>query len=239
MTASLAAEFSQPLHATGRNIARRSRPRPHERAADGAPRNWTGTMAALTRPPDRTEGQPGEACPPVSPPGVIGGAVIQAARCSAGLTRRRLARMLAVSSGAVRGWENGSCPLFCVRHDELCRLAAVLDQAGATVGCDVGELVLASQCDLLVTGMLRGFEDYAEVPPVDEDGAAGDAARDLLRWTLTGAVPERYRSSAPAGPLLARQDRVTFATIARDLNAGSHGDRLASYGAALAALTTG
>jgi hypothetical protein len=38
---------------------------------------------------------------------------------------------------------------------------------------------------------------------------------------------------------LATQDQVTFTTIARQLNAGSHGDRLASYGAALTALTTG
>jgi transcriptional regulator with XRE-family HTH domain len=239
MTASLAAEFSHPLHATGMNVARRPRPGTPERDTHSSPRNWRATMAALTRSPDRIEGQAGEAFPPLSPPGVIGGAVIQAARRSAGLTRRRLARMLTISSSTVRNWEDGSCPLFCVRYDELCHLAAVLDRAGATVGCDVGELMLVSRSDLMMTGMLRGFEDYAEVPPVDEDGADGEAARNLLRWALTGAVPDRYRPFAPAGPLLTRQDRLTFITIARDLNAGSHGDRLASYGAALAALTLG
>jgi transcriptional regulator with XRE-family HTH domain len=230
MTASLADGLSYPLQTT--MITHRSGP-----AADSEPRNWRNLMAAVTKSPDRTGNRTGEALP-VSPPGLIGGAVTKAARRSAGLTRRRLARMLTASLSSVRDWENGACPLFCVSYDRLCHLAATLDEAGATVGREAGELVLVSQCDLLVTGMLRGFEDYAEVPPVDEDGAEGDAARDLLRWALTGVPPERYRPWVPAGPLLARQDLIAFAALARDLNAGSHGDRLADYGAALTALTT-
>ena len=70
-----------------------------------------------------------------------------------------------------------------------------------------GQLMLASQCDLLIVGMLRGFEDYAEVPPVDEDSAEGEAARDLLRWALVGVPPGRYETFAPARPLLATHDR--------------------------------
>ena len=90
-----------------------------------------------------------------------------------------------------------------------------------------------------MTGMLREFEDYAEVPPVDVEGAEGEAARDLLRWALSGFAPERYRPWAPSGPLLARQDVIAFTALARNLNAGSHGDQLASYGAALTVLSTG
>jgi hypothetical protein len=87
--------------------------------------------------------------------------------------------------------------------------------------CDVAELVLTSQCDLLLTGMLQGFEDYAEVPPVDEDSAEGEAARDLLRWALAGVLPERYRPFAPARPLLAAQNQNALVALTRELSAGS------------------
>ena len=111
--------------------------------------------------------------------------------------------MLTISPGAVRGWEDGTDPLFSVSYDQLRHLASALDEADAKVGHEIGDLVLASQCDLLMTGMLREFEDYAEVPPVDLDGAESEAARDLLRWALGGIVPERYRPWAPSGRLLA------------------------------------
>jgi hypothetical protein len=76
------------------------------------------------------------------------------------------------------------------------------------------------------------------VQPFDEDGAEGDAARDLLRWALTGVPPERYRPWAPnASPLMASRDVSAFTALAQDLTTGSHGDQLASYGAALTALT--
>lgn len=236
MTASLA-EFSYPLHTTASNGDRRARRHTVEHAADCPSSNWRDIMATFARSYGRTAHRPAEASLPVSPPGVIGGAIIQAARRSAGLTGGRLARMLAAASSTVRDWESGTIPLFSVGYSELCRLAAVLGRAGATVGCDVGELALASQCDLLVTGMLRGFEDYAEVPPVDEDTGEGSAARDLLRWALTGVLPERYRPFASAGPLLAKQDLIAFAALAHELSTGSRGDQLASYGRALTALT--
>jgi transcriptional regulator with XRE-family HTH domain len=237
MSTSLVAGFSHPLRVTC--TGRHSHPVTSEHVTGNVLRNWRNLMAALAGSLDRTGNRAGEAFLPVSPPGVIGGAVIKAARRSAGLTRRRLAQRLAVSFRTVRGWENGTHPLFCTGYNQLCRLAHALDQAGAKVGYEVGDLVLASQCDLLMTGMLRGFEDYAEVPPVDEDGAEGDVARDLLRWALAGAMPERYRPFVPAGPLLARQDVTAFTALARDLSAGSHGDQLASYGVTLIALSTG
>jgi transcriptional regulator with XRE-family HTH domain len=238
MSTSLVAGFGNPVHAT--IIAHRSHPATSERVNGNVLRKWRNPMAALTGSLDRSRNRTGEAFLPVSPPGVIGGAVIKAARRSAGLSRRRLARTLAVSLRTVHGWENGTHPLFCTGYNQLCRLASALDEADAKVGYEVGDLVLASQCDLLMTGMLRGFEDYAEVPPVDEDGAhgEGEAARALLRWALTGAAPERYRPFAPAGPLLARQDVTAFTALSRNLSAGSHGDQLASYGATLIALST-
>jgi hypothetical protein len=147
--------------------------------------------------------------------------------------------MLTVSPDVVRSWEDGTCPLFCVPYADLCRLAAAFDQAGAKVRCVVAELVLASQCDLLITGILQGFEDYAEVPPVDESRTEGEAARDLLRWALAGVLPERYRPFARARPLLADEDLTTFVAVARELVAGVHGDDLVSYGRALTSLSVG
>jgi transcriptional regulator with XRE-family HTH domain len=176
---------------------------------------------------------------PASPPGVIGGAIIRAARRSAHMTLQRLARSLDVKRATVRSWQNGTSPLFCLPHGQLCRLAEAFDHAGAQVGRDLGGLLLASQCDLLITGMLRGFEDYAEVPPIDEDGPETDAARALLGWALTGTFPERFRSYGRAAPLLSRPDVARFTTLAQGLRAGNGGPGLIVYGVALMALTQG
>jgi len=194
-------------------------------------------VIALIGPRGWIVAEAGEIAIAASAPGVIGGAVIKAARRSAGLSRRNLASAMAVDLATVRDWESGVRPLFCVSYHELCQLAQVLERAGARVGHKVDELVLASQCDLLITGMLRGFEDYAEVPNVNED-VAGDAARSLLRWALIGQVPERYRPYAQMGRLVTERDASLFDNVARDLQEGSHGDDIARYGTALIALIT-
>ena len=74
------------------------------------------------------------------------------------------------------------------------------------------------------------------MPPV-EDAVEGAAARELLCWALSGAIPQRYRAYVAAGPLLCERDVALFTAAARDLRAGSCGFQLASYGAALVALT--
>lgn len=84
--------------------------------------------------------------------------------------------------------------------------------------------------------MLRGFEDHAEVPPVEGDSVEAWAARGLLRWALTGAVPMRYRPYASSNPLLAESVAKLFMAVVRDLRAGSHGLDLVGYGTALIAL---
>jgi transcriptional regulator with XRE-family HTH domain len=239
MTASLLAEFSHPIQTIRTDIARSSRAATSGHLGTLTLPGWGGLRAGLTRSPSPAGVQAGEILLPVSAPGVIGGAIIQAARKSAGMSRRRLAKMLTVNPDTLRSWEDGTCALFCVPYADLRRLAATLDQAGAKVRCDVAELVLASQCDLLVTGILQGFEDYAEVPPVDEDSTEGDAARDLLRWALVGVLPERFRPFAPARPLLAAQDLTAFTALAERLSASPHNDQLARYGRALTAFWVG
>jgi transcriptional regulator with XRE-family HTH domain len=236
MTASLLAGLGHPAQTRHADVARSARAAVSDHLCRLALRDWGRLLAGLSRSLSAAAVQAGEIEPLASAPGVIGGAIVLAVRKSARISRRRLARRLTVSHSTVRSWENGTCPLFCVTYDDLCRLAAAVDQAGAQVRCDVAELVLASQCDLLLTGMLQGFEDYAEVPPVDEDSTKGEAARGLLRWALAGVIPERYRPFAPARPLLAAKDLIAFTAVARQLSAGSHGDQLASYGRFLVAL---
>lgn len=173
---------------------------------------------------------------PVTPPGVIGAALIKAARRSARLTRRRLSRAARVGPATVHEWENGALPLYCVSYRDLRQLAETLASAGAIVGTDVAELMAAGQCDLLLTGMLHGFEDYAEVPPIEEPGPRGDRAREFVRWALTGIVPDRFLGLADRQPLLAPADAAAICSVAYDLHAGTAGPELATFGAALLTL---
>jgi hypothetical protein len=132
----------------------------------------------------------------------------------------------------VRAWETGALPLYRVSYRQLGQLAAALSPP-ARLG--IADLVMASQCDLLIAGMLGGFEDYGEVPPLDEQ-PGGHAARALLQWALAGDVPEPYRQHARPGPLLGSQDTAALTVLARDLAAGKSGPELASYGTALLGL---
>lgn len=173
---------------------------------------------------------------PVTPPGVIGAAVIKAARRSARLTRRRLARATRVTPATVRQWESGTLPLYCVGYRDLRQLAETLASAGAIVGTDVAELMAAGQCDLLLTGMLNGFEDYAEVPPIEEPGPRGDRAREFVRWALTDIIPDRLLGLADQRPLLTPADAAAIRSAAQDLHAGTAGPELAAFGATLLTL---
>jgi DNA-binding transcriptional regulator YiaG len=207
-------------------------------AARGSWRRW---RAVAVLPADQAKEPNAEiltVSSPVSPPGVIGAAVVRAARRSAHLTRQRLARQLNVRVATVRSWESGIIPLFAVPYGQLQQLAQALDRAGAQVGTELGDLLLASRCDLLLTGMLSGFEDYAELPPIEDNSAEAESARSLLRWALAGQVPDRYRQYASARRLLDKKHSDLIAAIARDLQAESHGADLADFGGALMALAS-
>jgi hypothetical protein len=96
--------------------------------------------------------------------------------------------------------------------------------------------LLASRCDLLLTGILNGFEDYGEVPAIEENSVEAECARSLLRWALVGQVPDRYRHHAVRRRLLDKKHVNLFVAIARDLQAESHGADLANFGGVLVAL---
>ncbi len=104
-------------------------------------------MTTLIGPHGWIVDEAGEITLVASAPGVIGGAIIRAARHSASLSRGDLADMLTVDPGTVRDLENGSRPLFCMPYQQLCQLADTLHEARARVGDDKNELILASQCD--------------------------------------------------------------------------------------------
>lgn len=170
-----------------------------------------------------------------TPPGTIGGALVRAARCRIRLSQRGLAQRVAVTKVTVAHWEAGSTPLYCTNFGQLRQLAAALNPAGGDERQLLHELLLASQCDLLLTGMLHGFEDYAEVPPIDEDTADGESVRGLLRWALTGAVPPQYEKHAPAGRLLTQCDVTRIRALA--VQAGAQCPDLKVFGCTLARLT--
>ncbi len=174
---------------------------------------------------------------PVTPPGVIGGAVIHALRSSAGLTRRTLARTLTVTPATVRCWENGTIPLFAVPYDQIKQLAAALSQPGTQTSL-LTELLIASQCDLLITRMLNGTEDYAEPPPIDEDTPEGAIARTFIRWALTSTIPARYEGRARPGPLIDHHANHELADLGRQLAAGEYGPSLVSFGIAVTGIAS-
>jgi transcriptional regulator with XRE-family HTH domain len=165
-------------------------------------------------------------------PGVIGGAMISAARRSADLTREALAERLGTPPRIMAAWETGVVPLYCVTYNQLRDLARVFAEEYAMVPASLDDLLLASQCDLLLAGMLDGSEDYAEVPPIDQ-GRADGAARALVRWALEGTVPAEYAGYARPGPLLPAACVSRVAAIATRLADGSQGDDLAGFGAVL------
>ena len=169
----------------------------------------------------------------VSQPGAIGGAVLKAARLSARLSRCELARTLGVGLTTIYAWETGSVPLYCVPYCVLLSLSQVLGRARAR-GASLTELLIASQCDLLIAATLDGTENYAEVPPLDPDTDCQNA-RNVLRWALTGAVPEPYCPYAPRQPLLAEKDALRFLAVAEGLARGEQGAPLAAFGAAILA----
>jgi hypothetical protein len=174
----------------------------------------------------------------LSPPGVIGCTVIRSARRSVRIARHEFARAIAMDHATIRDLELGEIPLFCVPYDLLRQIAGALARPGSALTGGLGELVTAADCDMLVTAMLCDFEDYAEVPPIDQDTPDGAVARELLRWALAGVVPGRYRPAVLPRCLLATRERLQIASIARSLSLGAKGPELAEFGLALAMLTT-
>lgn len=168
------------------------------------------------------------ACPAPIANGAIGAAIIRSARSSARMPLRTLAAAVHVSLREARAWETGTVPLYCVPYTQLRAVAVALESGGASLG----DLLLASRCDLFLAGMLADTEDFADVPPL-ESGEEAERALQLLRWALAGEPPEPYSRHARPHPLLSQPDRRQVLTVAADLAAGKRSTGLTSYGFAL------
>ena len=162
-----------------------------------------------------------------SPPGAITGAVLRAARRSAGLTTARLARIAGSSEAALQLWEYGDPPLGAEPTACPARLRTALRGADADPQI-IGDLETAIWCDLIVTGLTDGLRTHLDEP-------SDPAVLKLLAWAMAGVLPDHYLLHADCGPLLPPSDVRVIAHAASRLASETHpGTR--QYGAAIAAI---
>lgn len=154
-------------------------------------------------------------------PGVIGSAVMAAARRAAGLTRSDLARSLGVGPDVVRAWESGRVPLFCVPFTKLRHLARVISPGDVESGAVLNYLLMAARLDLLVSEMLAGSADYAELPAIGAGTMESVVTRELLAWGFHGVVPDCYRDFARPGCLYRRAVRRRVIGMLGELRSGA------------------
>ncbi len=134
----------------------------------------------------------------LSRPGAIAGAVLQAARLSADVTKNTLAAAAGVTRNTIRAWENGSSPLSAVPAPDIQRLETALGNCGADQHL-VTDLAAAVWCDLIMTAM----DEDEDISCLLADPITGEQAfRELLSWALTGQIPARYRRYFAPAPLI-------------------------------------
>ncbi|MGH3276862.1 MAG: helix-turn-helix domain-containing protein [Streptosporangiaceae bacterium] len=138
-------------------------------------------------------------------PGAVAGAVLRAARLSAGLTEARLAIAAGLPLKTIREWEEGSSPLAAVPLAEVERLEAALRKTGADPRV-VADFTTAAWCDLVILAMINDEDTSCLMAdPISRDVAFGE----LLLWSLAGHIPPRYQ---PYTTMLHRPPHLPRAT---------------------------
>jgi len=170
---------------------------------------------------------PGAPCRRSPPPGAITGAVLRAARRSAGLTTARLAKIAGLREAALLLWEYGDPPLGVEPTACPARLRAALRGADADPQI-IADLDTAIWCDLIVTGLTDGLRTHLDEPP-------DPAVLKLLAWATAGVLPDHYSPHAHRGPLLPPSDVRVIADAASCL-ASETCPGARQYGAAVAAI---
>jgi transcriptional regulator with XRE-family HTH domain len=128
-------------------------------------------------------------------PGVVAGAVLRAARLSAGMSEAELAIAANFPLKAIWDWEGGSSLLAAVPLPQVERLQAALRKAGADPRL-VADFAAAAWCDLVVVAMINDEDTTCLMAnPLSRDVNFGE----LLLWSLTGHIPLRYRPYANQG----------------------------------------
>jgi transcriptional regulator with XRE-family HTH domain len=122
-------------------------------------------------------------------PGLVAGAVLRAARLSAGMSEAELAVAANLPLKAIRDWEEGSSLLAAVPLPQVERLQAALRKAGANPRL-VADFGAAAWCDLVIVAMINDEDTTCLMAdPLSRDVAFGE----LLLWSLAGHVPPRYQ----------------------------------------------
>jgi transcriptional regulator with XRE-family HTH domain len=122
--------------------------------------------------------------------GTVAGAVLRAARLSAGMSEAELAIAANLPLKAIRDWEEGSSLLAAVPLPQVERLQAALRKAGAKPSL-LADFAAAAWCDLVVVAMINDEDTTCLMAdPLSRDIAFGE----LLLWSLAGHIPPRYQS---------------------------------------------
>ena len=138
-------------------------------------------------------------------PGVVAGAVLRAARLSAGMTEAKLAIAADFPLKAIRDWEEGSSLLAAVPLPQVERVQAALRTSGADPRL-VADFTAAAWCDLVVIAMINDEDTTCLMAdPLSRDVAFGE----LLLWSLAGQIPPRYQPYDSPGSLLPRPRRMS------------------------------
>jgi len=148
-------------------------------------------------------------------PGAVAGAVLRAARLSAGITETVLATASGVGADTIRSWEDGTSPLASVPVPQVDRLAAALSASGAAPQL-ITDLDAAAWCDLVILAITGRRYDEDAICLLADPVTSSDAFSELLAWCLADRVPARYRLYANRGPLLAGSILIERAISALD-----------------------
>jgi hypothetical protein len=150
-------------------------------------------------------------------PGAVSGAVLRAARLSAGISETVLASASGVGADTISSWEDGTSPLASVPVPQVDRVAAALSESGADPRI-INDLGAAAWCDLVILAITGNRYDKDAICLLADPVTSSEAFSQLLTWCLAGRVPARYRLyAANREPLLA--DSILIERAIRALDA--------------------
>ena len=168
----------------------------------GIPVRMTASLSETAAADDTRDGRL------TSPPGIVAGTVLRAARLSAHLSQIQLAEAVGASETDVAEWEDGTSPLAEISYPVLRRIESAL--ASVAEPGIMADLPAAIWCDLAIAAMVSA-EDASCL--LADPTATESAFGELLAWSVSGRRPARYRPYAGPGPLLwpADADRIAGA----------------------------
>jgi transcriptional regulator with XRE-family HTH domain len=151
--------------------------------------------------------------------GVIAGAVLAAARHTAGLTQEDFAEATGVALDTVKRWENGQRPLGRVRAADLSRIQRQLRMLGGRPVL-LGRLHAAIDADEFIAQAAAGDCNLLAAEVTTRPWSS------LVAWALTGEPPAEARNTAQRRPLLGAGERhAIFTSIREAATISPTGDR--------------